>query len=408
MTVYSPVTTYSLQRPKEEEDDYDRLYEDEEEDELDAESYDATADEGEPASSSSYADSSVHGSPQTPDYLKLPSSPRKQPSMSLYTTNSSYNTEDDKLLGSLQVRFPFLKEERKRTRKLLTPEQTRVLEAILEKTVYPSTPLREAIARQLGIPPRKVQIWFQNKRQGRRRVPGSDTDRAPQGHNVNRPSRDRIDRSSDYHHLSDEGRAASAVRLERRLLPHTTYAGTIPRNRSSSPSHHRHHYSTVRGDRDSSSRFSEGFARVFASAANLTSPLLQVPSPVNHYDKTPSSNSSWTPCTKVRARPPHLSLTLTNRQSSDDSLRPRTSDYRDDCWSSTRTCLSSSSSSATSFVGISDGSHLRRSRSSCAILEDAPRYGKDLKLAPLLFGEVHQGAGRRSEVLPSISELIRV
>lgn len=35
--------------------------------------------------------------------------------------------------ASLEDRFPFLKDDRKRTRKLLSPEQTRILEAILER-----------------------------------------------------------------------------------------------------------------------------------------------------------------------------------------------------------------------------------------------------------------------------------
>ncbi|EPQ27783.1 uncharacterized protein PFL1_04528 [Pseudozyma flocculosa PF-1] len=54
---------------------------------------------------------------------------------------------------------------RRRTRQLLTTEQSMVLYKILEKTSFPSTQVREALARQLGISPRKVQVWFQNRRQ---------------------------------------------------------------------------------------------------------------------------------------------------------------------------------------------------------------------------------------------------
>ncbi|PWN93796.1 hypothetical protein FA10DRAFT_283420 [Acaromyces ingoldii] len=70
---------------------------------------------------------------------------------------------------ALEDQFPFLKDGRKRTRKLLTPEQTRFLESILEKTAYPSTVTRNAVASILNVSPRKVQVWFQNKRQGHRR-----------------------------------------------------------------------------------------------------------------------------------------------------------------------------------------------------------------------------------------------
>lgn len=54
---------------------------------------------------------------------------------------------------------------RKRVRQILTPEQSQVLNAILVKTHFPSTSVREAAARQLGVSPRKVQVWFQNVRQ---------------------------------------------------------------------------------------------------------------------------------------------------------------------------------------------------------------------------------------------------
>ncbi|KAJ3414030.1 hypothetical protein HDV05_007155 [Chytridiales sp. JEL 0842] len=54
----------------------------------------------------------------------------------------------------------------KSKRKRATPEQLRVLHAVLEKTFFPATELRNALAKQLGMTPRAVQIWFQNKRQG--------------------------------------------------------------------------------------------------------------------------------------------------------------------------------------------------------------------------------------------------
>lgn len=49
-------------------------------------------------------------------------------------------------------------EERKRTRQLLTMEQTKVLNKIWAKTRFPSTSVRESTARELGITPRKVQV----------------------------------------------------------------------------------------------------------------------------------------------------------------------------------------------------------------------------------------------------------
>ncbi|GAC77297.1 transcription factor [Moesziomyces antarcticus T-34] len=58
-----------------------------------------------------------------------------------------------------------------RSRRLLSLEQSKVLYKILEKTHFPSTQLREAAAQELGVSARKVQVWFQNRRQvGKKRM----------------------------------------------------------------------------------------------------------------------------------------------------------------------------------------------------------------------------------------------
>lgn len=54
---------------------------------------------------------------------------------------------------------------RKRTRTVLTPIQTKYLQKILEKTSFPNQTEREEISREINIPVRTVQIWFQNQRQ---------------------------------------------------------------------------------------------------------------------------------------------------------------------------------------------------------------------------------------------------
>jgi len=51
-----------------------------------------------------------------------------------------------------------------------TPEQLRVLEKTYERETNPSQSLREDIARKLGMTPRRVQVWFQNKRAKERRI----------------------------------------------------------------------------------------------------------------------------------------------------------------------------------------------------------------------------------------------
>ncbi|GAA5903228.1 hypothetical protein JCM5296_001212 [Sporobolomyces johnsonii] len=58
---------------------------------------------------------------------------------------------------------------KKRSRTLTTPAQTAVLNALLAKTRFPSTETREQVGAQIGMSARRVQIWFQNRRQSQKR-----------------------------------------------------------------------------------------------------------------------------------------------------------------------------------------------------------------------------------------------
>ncbi|KAI7885439.1 uncharacterized protein EV154DRAFT_567756 [Mucor mucedo] len=55
-------------------------------------------------------------------------------------------------------------------RKRATVKQTQALQKVFEMTAFPSTILRENLARYLGMSPRTVQVWFQNKRQAARKT----------------------------------------------------------------------------------------------------------------------------------------------------------------------------------------------------------------------------------------------
>ncbi|KAF8839188.1 homeobox-domain-containing protein [Paxillus ammoniavirescens] len=63
-------------------------------------------------------------------------------------------------------------QKKKRTRTLTTPHQSAVLHALLAKSRFPTTAMREEVGRQIGLSARKVQIWFQNQRQKARRPQG--------------------------------------------------------------------------------------------------------------------------------------------------------------------------------------------------------------------------------------------
>lgn len=56
----------------------------------------------------------------------------------------------------------------------MSQSQSRVLRKVLEQTAFPSTEIRENLAKILDMKPRTVQIWFQNQRQKSRQGRSSD------------------------------------------------------------------------------------------------------------------------------------------------------------------------------------------------------------------------------------------
>ncbi|KAI8891241.1 homeobox-domain-containing protein [Backusella circina FSU 941] len=78
--------------------------------------------------------------------------------------NSSTLLDIANLLSSPQNEEPSIKAKRKRA----SPNQLVVLNRIFNQTYFPSTEIRVQLGKQLGMSPRAVQIWFQNKRQALR------------------------------------------------------------------------------------------------------------------------------------------------------------------------------------------------------------------------------------------------
>ncbi|RUS22871.1 hypothetical protein BC938DRAFT_475172 [Jimgerdemannia flammicorona] len=54
-------------------------------------------------------------------------------------------------------------------RRRLTQEETRILNQVFETTTKPNSQVRKRLAQQLGMTPRAVQIWFQNRRAKQKR-----------------------------------------------------------------------------------------------------------------------------------------------------------------------------------------------------------------------------------------------
>lgn len=72
------------------------------------------------------------------------------------------------LLFSKYEEHHFDDREPKLKRKRLNPHQLFALETVFEETCFPSTDLRNRLGLHLGLSPRTIQIWFQNKRQSSR------------------------------------------------------------------------------------------------------------------------------------------------------------------------------------------------------------------------------------------------
>lgn len=80
------------------------------------------------------------------------------------TPRSSSVLDIANLLSSPDPETRHVKAKRKRA----SPNQLMVLNRIFSQTYFPSTEIRIELGKQLGMSPRTVQIWFQNKRQALR------------------------------------------------------------------------------------------------------------------------------------------------------------------------------------------------------------------------------------------------
>lgn len=83
-------------------------------------------------------------------------------SSSVYSFTTSKSSSQDAGVQDQDVESDLpLKAKRRRA----SSKQLHVLNKVFERTFFPSTQLRAELGRQLGMSPRTVQIWFQNKRQ---------------------------------------------------------------------------------------------------------------------------------------------------------------------------------------------------------------------------------------------------
>ncbi|KAJ2413889.1 hypothetical protein H4218_001290 [Coemansia sp. IMI 209128] len=136
---------------------------------------------------------------------------------------SSTADETRSTLPPLQLLERPVKGKRKRA----NAQQLDVLNKVFSTTSFPSTELRTRLARDLGMTPRTVQIWFQNKRQASRQRDGhhSRNTKSMAAHPFyNRVPAHTVPHRPNPHSLSPP-----------RLSAHTTLPSRVPAHRSASP-----------------------------------------------------------------------------------------------------------------------------------------------------------------------------
>ncbi|RUO96686.1 hypothetical protein BC936DRAFT_141621 [Jimgerdemannia flammicorona] len=86
-------------------------------------------------------------------------------SMPVSRSSSMTMVERDNLMSSPAPPNPNYSQLLKAKRKRANANQLQVLNEVFQHTFFPSTEMRIQLGKQLGMSPRTVQIWFQNKRQ---------------------------------------------------------------------------------------------------------------------------------------------------------------------------------------------------------------------------------------------------
>ncbi|TPX61426.1 hypothetical protein SpCBS45565_g07269 [Spizellomyces sp. 'palustris'] len=80
---------------------------------------------------------------------------------------------------------PSSQEGKKRTRRVLNPQQQQILEDLFTQIPNPDTKLRANLAAQLDLPARNIQVWFQNRRaKFRRHTLAIEADEKESAHGV--------------------------------------------------------------------------------------------------------------------------------------------------------------------------------------------------------------------------------
>ncbi|EJT97276.1 hypothetical protein DACRYDRAFT_25093 [Dacryopinax primogenitus] len=144
------------------------------------------SDSGQPSAGSTGGHSSVSLSPE---FDRHSSSGEEQ----LYGTAMANVQYRDALLPDVVDAYGQDAGELRARRHRTTPRQFQALTQVYNRTAFPSTQERLQLAERLGMQPRQVQIWFQNRRQQDKNRVSRGVPNPPMMHrNVGRPRVERI------------------------------------------------------------------------------------------------------------------------------------------------------------------------------------------------------------------------
>ncbi|KAJ9115916.1 hypothetical protein QFC22_005059 [Naganishia vaughanmartiniae] len=107
-------------------------------------------------------------------HATFPASYRGNPAVNAELNMSADDGEEEEYTSTM-VFDPYVVKHRKRT----SPEQLAILEDAFEENQKPTADARKLIAEKIGMTPRSVQVWFQNRRQKRKSLAKKEAEGDP-------------------------------------------------------------------------------------------------------------------------------------------------------------------------------------------------------------------------------------
>ncbi|KAL1915706.1 uncharacterized protein VTP21DRAFT_6465 [Calcarisporiella thermophila] len=226
-----------------------------------------------------------------------------EPSLGEYSPHPSAESHSAYSQPNPQVAL-MLKAKRKRA----NAEQLKVLNQVFQTTFFPSTELRIQLGKQLGMSPRTVQIWFQNRRQAWRTK--AKHEKSESSHHNPTPSNN-SNSIANHNPNHDEEMDDQAGWSSRSLHRQPSYeslnslAAISTRSAPAASYHHHPHHQNANSLPQPSSLLQSPSDSLYSQPPPLPTPLTSYPMPSQATDKPEPSLSRQVPI-----GPSHRSLSM--------------------------------------------------------------------------------------------------